>query len=205
MMLLWGQSNVNGSVAGKPDTGHIGSNGPSRSQLLPHEYDPEALLQAEADIRRRLEGQPVDINVQHAISNLYRAAAVVSRTAEREVFHEESLSWSGFGVMWVLWVWGEMDSSRLAGELGLTLGTLTGVRTGLEGQGLVTVRRDPDDGRRRNVSLTDTGRETIERVYPQFNRWASGMLGAMTGEEVGVLAELLQRVIVQPATKAGDL
>jgi MarR family transcriptional regulator, organic hydroperoxide resistance regulator len=165
---------------------------------VPHEYDPEALLEAEADIRQRLEGQAVDIEVQHAVSNLYRAAAVMSRTAERELFNEEDLSWSGFAVLWVLWIWDDMDSSRLAAELGLTLGTLTGVRKGLEAQGLVEVKRDPGDGRRRVVSLTALGRTTIERVYPKFNGWATDMLGDLSREELTVLSKLLHHIIVRP-------
>lgn len=166
---------------------------------MPKEYDPEALLQAEAEIRKRLEGQPVDIDVQYAISNLYRAASVVSRTAEREVFTDDDLSWSAFSVLWVLWVWGEMDSSRLAAELGMTLGTLTGVRRGLEKQDRVVVTRDPSDGRRRNISLTESGRQTIEQLYPKFNRWAASMLGDLSTDEVSVLAHLLQAIIVRPA------
>ena len=104
---------------------------------MPRDYNPEALVEAETDIRSRLAGHAVDIEVQRTLSNLYRAATVVSRSAEREILAEKNLSWSAFTVLWVLWVWGEMDSSQLAGEVGLTLGTLTGVRKGLESQGWV--------------------------------------------------------------------
>ncbi len=166
---------------------------------MPHEYDPDALLAAESDIRRRLEGKPVDIEVQHAISNLYRAATVVSRSAEREVLAAANLSWSGFTVLWVLWVWGRMDSTRLAGELGLTAGSLTGIRRGLEKQGLVSVSRDPDDGRRMQTILTPAGEKVIERVYPQFNSWAASMLDGLQRNQINELATLLQAVVVRPS------
>ncbi len=167
---------------------------------MPYDYDPDALLKAESDIRSRLEGQPVDLEVERAVSNIYRAATVVSRTAEREVLTEEGLSWSGFAVLWVLWVWGEMDSSRLAAELGLTLGTLTGVRKGLETQGLVKIRRTNRDRRRMHTSLTPEGEEVIQRVFPRFNQRAGAMLGGLTGPQINELATLLQAVIVQPNT-----
>lgn len=167
---------------------------------MPHEYNPDALNNAEADIRERLAGQPVDVEVQRTISNLYRAATVVSRSAEREILADKGLSWSGFTVLWVLWVWGEMDSSRLAGEVGLTLGTLTGVRNGLETQGWVQSRRDPDDGRRVQISLTESGDVMFAELYPRFNRWSSQMLGGINESQTTALADLLQAVIVHPTS-----
>ena len=124
---------------------------------MPYEYDPDALHEAEADIRNRLSGSPVDLEVQRTISNLYRAASVVSRRAEREILSDIGLSWSAFVSLWVLWVWGEMDATRLANEVGLTPGTVTGVRKGLEKQGLVENRRGEDDGRMVFVRLTAEG------------------------------------------------
>lgn len=165
---------------------------------MPHEYDPEAIRAAEADIRGRLEGKPVDMEVQYAISNLYRAAAVVSRTAERKVFLPEDLSWSAFSVLWVLWVFGPMDSSRLAAELGITQGTVTGVRRGLENQGLLCTGTDPDDLRRRTISLTERGTAKMERIYPSFNALMCDMLGDLEPDEVNQLARLLHNVIVRP-------
>lgn len=166
---------------------------------MPYEYDPDALLEAEADIRSRLEGQPVDLEVQRAISNLYRAATVVSRTAEREVLADRSLSWSAFTALFVLWVWGEMDSSRLAAEIGLTPGTLTGVRKGLEAQDLVATARDTVDGRRVLISLTASGEELIEDLYPRFDGWATRILDTLSRRQVNDLADLLQHVIVRPS------
>lgn len=166
---------------------------------MTHQYDPDALRAAEEDIRRRLTGHDVDLDIQEATSNLYRAATVMSRTAEKDILADEELSWSGFTVLWVLWVWGEMGSTRLAGELGLTMGTLTGVRKGLEAQHLVSTRTDAADGRRRLISLTGDGTALIERVYPRFNTWARDLLSDLSPEEVRLLSRLLQAVIVAPA------
>ncbi|MEM8923693.1 MAG: MarR family transcriptional regulator [Actinomycetota bacterium] len=168
---------------------------------MPHDYDPDALRQAQDDIRSRLHGHAVDLDVEEATSNLYRAATVLSRTAEKDIMAGEGLSWSGFSVLWVLWIWGEMPSSRLAAELGLTPGTLTGVRTGLQEAGLVTSRSDADDGRRKLVSLTAEGTALIERTYPRFNRWAGELLGDLSSDEVRLLAKLLRAIIVAPSAR----
>ena len=52
------------------------------------------------------------------------------------------LSFTAFTVMWVLWVWGELESRELAVDAGITKGTLTGVVGTLERRGLVARRRD---------------------------------------------------------------
>lgn len=166
---------------------------------MPHEYQPQALSEAEADIRSRLAGAPVDIEVQRTISNLYRAATVVSRSAEREILAQERLSWSGFVTLWVLWVWGEMDSTRLAGEVGLTPGTVTGVRKGLERDGWVQSRRGDDDGRRVMVRLTESGHARFDDLYPAFNAWSTGLFATLSAEETTGLADLLEHVVLAPS------
>ena len=95
----------------------------------------ERLLDAEVDIQARLGDEPLDFDSMQAISNIYRAAAAVRRRAEREVLAEAGLSWGGFTILWVLWVWGEMEAAQLASECDLAKGTLTGMVTTLEKQG----------------------------------------------------------------------
>lgn len=163
---------------------------------MPYEYDPDALTEAEADIRQRLAGSPVDLEVQRSISNLYRAASVVSRRAEREILAELGLSWSAFVSMWVLWVWGEMDATQLANEVGLTPGTVTGVRKGLEKQGMIQTRRGDADGRKVFVKLTEDGTARFSELYPRFNKWSTELFAGLSGEQTTQLADLLQGVIV---------
>ncbi len=165
---------------------------------MPYEYDPDALSAAEADIRKRLTGSPVDLEVQRSISNLYRAASVVSRRAEREILSDLGLSWSAFVSLWVLWVWGEMDATRLANEVGLTPGTVTGVRKGLEKQGLIETRKGEHDGRMVFIKLTNAGDAAFSDLYPRFNAWSSELFVELTAEQTTLLADLLQNVVVAP-------
>ena len=169
---------------------------------VPYEYDPDALSEAEADIRNRLANHPVNLEVQRAVSNLYRAASVVSRRAEREILNELDLSWSAFVSMWVLWVWGEMDATRLANEVGLTPGTVTGVRKGLEKQGLITTRKGEDDGRMVFVQLSAAGHDTFSEFYPRFNEWSSKLFASLSADETTTMADLLQGVITAPVIDA---
>lgn len=154
----------------------------------------EWLLEAEREIQLRLGDQPLDFVSLQAISNIYRAAAAVRRRAERDVLADANLSWGGFTILWVLWVWGEMETARLAAECDLAKGTLTGMVSTLEKQGLVGRERVEADRRRVTVALTPDGLTLIEELFPRFNRFEGNMTIGMTEAEQRELARLLRIV-----------
>lgn len=155
----------------------------------------EEILDAERDVRKRLGGRPLDFASLDAISNIYRAAAAVRRRAEREVLADHGLSWGGFTILWVLWVWGEMETASLANECGLAKGTLTGMLTTLGKQGLVERNQVASDKRRVTVALTDAGSDTIADLFPRFNRYETAMSDGLSDDEKRELARLLRIVI----------
>ncbi len=155
----------------------------------------EHLLATERDIRERLGDRPLDFESLHAISNIYRAGTAVRRKAEREILAAHNLSWGGFTILWVLWVWGEMETAQLAGECGLAKGTLTGMVSTLEKQDLVTRERVEADRRRVIVALTDPGLALIEDLFPRFNAHETAMSAGLSAEEKLELARLLRKVI----------
>jgi len=160
----------------------------------------DEILAAEEDIRAALGDRPLDFVSLQAISNIYRAAAAVRRRAERTVLAEHHLSWGGFTCLWVLWVWGRMETARLAAECDLAKGTLTGLLNTLEKQNLVERERLQSDRRRVMVTLTDEGLATIEKVFPVFNGFEGQMSAGLSDPEKLELARHLRQVI----TNAGD-
>lgn len=154
----------------------------------------DRLLDAEVDIQARLGDQPLDFDSLQAISNIYRAAAAVRRRAERDVLSEAGLSWGGFTILWVLWVWGEMEAAQLASECDLAKGTLTGMVSTLEKQGRVERTRMQSDRRRVTVALTPAGLNTIEQLFPQFNDFEGKMSSGLSVAEKHELARLLRAV-----------
>lgn len=157
------------------------------------------LLDAERDVHARLGERPLDFASLDAISNIYRAAGSVRRHAEREVLAEYGLSFGGFTILWVLWVWGEMETAKLAEECSLAKGTLTGMLTTLEKQGLITRSRVPSDKRRVVVDLTAEGTTMIDTVYPKFNEFEAEMSAGLDVAEKQELARLL-RIVIGNAT-----
>lgn len=159
-----------------------------------HAHDPEEVLEAERDIRATLGGRPFDFDALLAVSNIYRAANAVRNRMEKDVLTPAGLSWGGFTILFVLWVWGERETGELAEECGVAKGTLSGMVSTLERQGLVSRSRHPEDGRKVLVRLEEAGERKIEEVFPVFNANEARFTARLDIGEKHELARLLRLV-----------
>ncbi len=155
----------------------------------------EELLPAERKVLEQLGHLPLDFRAMAVVSNLFRVSAAIRRAMESRVLAADRLSWTSFVVLWVLWVWGEMESRDLAAGVGISRPTSTGVVTTLERRGLVRRRRNAPDGRMVRVSLTRAGRRKIEALFPRFNDQESAVTAHMTPEDQELLAGLLRAML----------
>ncbi len=153
------------------------------------------LLPAERKVVEQLGHLPLDFRAMAAVSNLFRASAAVRRHMESKVLADDRLSWTSFVVLWVLWVWGEMEARDLAAAVGISRPTSTGVVTTLEGRGLVRRRPNAEDGRMVRVSLTPAGRRKIERLFPRFNAEETAVASRLSREDQEALARMLRAVL----------
>jgi DNA-binding MarR family transcriptional regulator len=161
----------------------------------PDGADSADLVRQERDVQARLGGLPIDPQALAAVSNVFRVANAVRLHMERHVLGADGISWTGFVVLWVLWVWGEQEARHLAAECGVSKATLTGVVGTLEGRGLVTRRRDLDDRRLVIVALTTKGRRLIRRLFPRFNEHEARVVARLDSSEQDQLAHLLREVL----------
>jgi DNA-binding MarR family transcriptional regulator len=159
-----------------------------------HDHDPDVVLEAERDIRSRLGDRPLDFDAMLAVSNIYRAATAVRNRMEREVLTPAGLTWGGFTILFVLWVWGDRETGDLAGDCGVAKGTLSGMVSTLEKLGLVRRWRHPDDGRKVVVGLEAAGLEKIEVLFPAFNAHEALFTERLDTGERRELARLLRLV-----------
>jgi MarR family transcriptional regulator, organic hydroperoxide resistance regulator len=153
------------------------------------------LVRQEREVRARLGGLPIDPHALAAVSNVFRVANAVRLHMERQVLGADGISWTGFVVLWVLWVWGEQEARHLAAECGVSKATLTGVLGTLEGRGLVARRRHAEDGRLVIVKLTPTGRRVIRRLFPRFYEHEALVVSRLGTDEQDQLAHLLREVL----------
>lgn len=153
------------------------------------------LGQTEQAVADRLTGLAVDRQAMNAIGNLYRAAGMVRNHFERTVLSEQDLTWTAWVVLWVVWVWAEIETRHAASEAGISKSTLTGVVSTLEGRGLIRRRPFPADGRRVLLRLTPRGRRLMERLFPEFNAQEATALATLNQREVETLTRALRKII----------
>jgi DNA-binding MarR family transcriptional regulator len=153
------------------------------------------LLPAERKVAEALGHISLDFRAMAAVSNLFRASAAIRRHMEAKVLAADRLSWTSFVVLWVLWVWGEMESRDLAAAVGISRPTSTGVVTTLERRGLVTRSKAAEDGRLVRVSLTRAGRHKVEDLFPRFNAEEVAVTSHLAPEQQEQLAGLLRSML----------
>jgi DNA-binding MarR family transcriptional regulator len=107
-------------------------------------------------------------------------------------------------VLWVVWIWGDIETRHVAAEASISKATLTGVATTLESRGLVARRAHPEDGRRVLLSLTPEGQRLMETVFPQFNEQEAFVVQRLDDDEQQVLTGALRRMIEQVQGSVGD-
>jgi len=155
----------------------------------------DQLLPAERKVLEALGDRPFDFRAMWAVSNLFRATAAIRRHMEANVLGPDRLSWTSFVGLWVLWVWGEMESREFAQAVGISRPTATGVVTTLEGRGFVRRRKDERDGRMVLVSLTPVGRRKIEGLFPRYNAEEVSVTEHLSPEDQDALARLLRSML----------
>jgi MarR family transcriptional regulator, organic hydroperoxide resistance regulator len=130
-----------------------------------------------------------------AVTNIFRAATAVRTRLEAAVLAEHELSWSAFVTLFVLRVWGPQESHRLADEVGITAGTLTGVVKGLEARQLAQRHPHLTDGRRVIVEPTDAGNNVVDNVMPRFNAVEAAVTSGLSTAQRRELTNLLRVVL----------
>ena len=158
--------------------------------------DHHTLAETERAVAERLEGLAIDMDAMAAVSNIYRAANAVRNHLERTVLAPHDLTWTAWVVLWVVWIWGDIESRHVAAEAGISKGTLTGVVGTLEGKGMLSRRTHPDDARRVLLSLTAKGRKLMTTLFPLFNAEEVRVTSTLTSAETAEIAQALRKVVV---------
>lgn len=153
---------------------------------------PHTLAETEKAVESRLAEMSLDFEAMAVVSNLFRAANAVRNHLERTVLQPHNLTWTAFVVLWVTWIWEEVETRVIAEEGGFSKATLSGVLTTLEGRDLVVRERSSTDGRLVLVRLTPSGRRLMKRLFPEFNAQEQVVVSAIPREQLGSAAETLR-------------
>ncbi|MEU5868162.1 MULTISPECIES: MarR family winged helix-turn-helix transcriptional regulator [unclassified Nonomuraea] len=153
------------------------------------------LRQTEEAIGQRLGDLNIDFEAMWAVSNVYRASSAIRNHLEQTVLRDTGLTWTGFVVMWVVWIWGESETRHVAAEAGISKGTLTGVVKTLESYRHLRRYPHPTDGRRVMLALTATGERLMRELFPEFNRQEAFVVKELDSDQRRELAGSLKRVM----------
>ena len=137
----------------------------------------------------------LDFPAAIAVSSLYRAANAVRNHLTNTVLREHELSWTGFVVLWVVWIFDGLETRHAAQSAAISKGTLTGVAKTLEARGWLRRETDPSDRRLVQLSLTEAGVALMEELYPRFNAAEAEVVARLAPEGLPLLTEHLRTMV----------
>jgi len=124
---------------------------------------------------------------------LQRASNTLVGTLQRSL-RESGLTEPQFAVLEMLFHIGPQQQNFMAKKMLCTGANTTFVIDRLESAGLVTRLVSPEDRRCTMVSLTDKGRETISRIFPEHASLISGFMARLSSEEQAELGRLCKKL-----------
>jgi len=162
------------------------------------------LADTEKAMSAHVSDLPINYPAAAAVSSLYRAANAVRLHLTNSVLREHGLTWTGFVVLWVVWIWDGLETRRAAANAAISKATLTGVVKTLEARGLITRRVSDTDRRLVNLELTPAGATLMKELYPAFNAAEAEVVSGLSPRRLTELTSSLRSIVTdleaKPAT-----
>ncbi|MFC9358864.1 MarR family winged helix-turn-helix transcriptional regulator [Rhodococcus sp. NPDC057014] len=129
---------------------------------------------------------------------IIRVSNAHMQESERRIHRPHGWSWSGFHLMYMIWLFGEIEARDIARLAGVTRQTASSVLSNLESNGFVQRERTSSTDRRLvSVTLTPKGLEAIDEAFTEQNELETEWFGCLSPEERDLLKNLLDRVATQ--------
>ena len=157
--------------------------------------DRHTLAETEKATRERVQHLPLDFAASHALLSLYRAANAVRGHLTNTVLRPNDLTWTGFLVMWTLWIWDSMETRDVAESVGISKGTLTGVAKTLAARDLIERIPSTVDRRLVHLKLSTSGLALMDEIYPEFNQAESDVVSQVSAKQLHAMTEALRKLV----------
>lgn len=162
---------------------------------MPYMTDLQTLRETELAMRDHVEALAIDFEAAHAVSSIYRAANAIRAHVTNEVLRHYDLSWTGFVVLWVVWIAEKIETRHAAESAAISKATLTGVVKTLEARGWLEKSGRTDDRRLVELSLTTDGVALMEEVYPKFNAVESTVVATLSSRKRKEMTNSLRGIV----------
>ena len=146
-------------------------------------------------MNRRIRGLDVDFEAAQTVSSIYRAANAIRSYMTNAVLREYDLTWTGFVVMWVVWVWDGMQTRHIAESAAISKATLTGVVKTLVARGWVRREAVENDRRLVRLVLTKSGVDLMTELFPKFNAVEAEVVQQLSTRSKANLTKDLRRIV----------
>lgn len=157
--------------------------------------DHHSLEETERATQERVGRLAVDFDAAHAVMSLYRAANAARSHLTNNVLRPHDLTWTGFLVLWLLWLWESMETRHVAESVGISKATLTGVMKTLVSRGLVDRVPSQQDRRLVELRLSRDGERLMSELYPGFNKAEAQLVEGLPGSDVATLTDALRHIV----------
>jgi DNA-binding MarR family transcriptional regulator len=159
--------------------------------------DRHTLAATEKAMSAHVSDLPINFPAAAAVSSLYRAANAVRLHLTNSVLREHGLTWTGFVVLWVVWIWDGVETRHAAEGAAISKATLTGVAKTLEARGLITRRVSDTDRRLVNLELTPAGAALMKELYPTFNAAEAEVVSGLSPRRLSELTNSLRSIVTE--------
>ncbi|QEX16456.1 hypothetical protein FRZ44_17500 [Hypericibacter terrae] len=182
-------------IAAKPGTSSGGRDGTAAAKDKKPRGRRSQKPLAELLGERRVAGLGINLDSMALVSNIHRASGFIRQHFERSVLKEPDLHWSAFVVLWCLWIFGELETRRLAIEAGVAKSTLSSILNMLEGRKLLRRRTNELERRLVIVNLTAAGTELISKLFPKFNAEETRIVAKLTARQMESATDAIRMIL----------
>jgi DNA-binding MarR family transcriptional regulator len=163
--------------------------------------DRHTLAETEKAMSAHIGELPLNFAAAAAVSSLYRAANAVRAYLTNSVLREHGLTWTGFVVLWVVWIWDGLETRHAAENAAISKATLTGVVKTLEARGLMIRQVSAIDRRLVNLELTPAGLTLMNELYPVFNAAEAEVVAGLSPRSLAQLTNSLRSIVTELEAK----
>ena len=166
--------------------------------------DEHTLVETERAMRSHVTQLELDFEAAHAVSSIYRAANAVRTHVTNEVLRPSGITWTGFVVLWVVWIWDGLETRHAAESAAISKATLTGVVKTLEARGWITKHGREDDRRLVELRLTPSGTALMEELYPKFNAIETRVVSSLSRKRQKDMTTSLRSIVTAIDASGGS-
>ena len=166
--------------------------------------DQHTLVETERAMQSHVASLELDFEAAHAVSSIYRAANAVRTHVTNEVLRPSGITWTGFVVLWVVWIWDGMETRHAAESAAISKATLTGVVKTLEARGWIEKRGREDDRRLVELYLTPSGKELMTELYPKFNAIETRVVAGLSSKRQKDMTTSLRAIVTAIENDGGS-